>query len=161
MRKSILLLFAMLLAVAAYSQSRDGRSPARRREFNPEMVALAQTNNLHKVLQLDSMQYNMVMLMNYSDAMAMQDSMKARAARQGEKRVQPTEEERRARAEVMKQRRALRDEQMKKILTPEQYEKYIKYMEESAKNGRPSGKRPRREGPRGGAAPFSEPESDN
>lgn len=132
MKKSILLLMAVLLAVAGYSQRRDGRPRARRHEMNPEMMAIAQTNNLHKVLELDSVQYNMVMLMNYSDAMAMQDSIKARAAR----------------AEVMKQRRALRDEQMKKILTPEQYRKYLEYMEQVARNGRPSGRGSRREVPR-------------
>ncbi len=148
MKKSILLLMAVLLAVAGYSQRRDGRPRARRHEMNPEMMAIAQTNNLHKVLELDSVQYNMVMLMNYSDAMAMQDSIKARAARAGEKRMKPTEEERKARAEVMKQRRALRDEQMKKILTPEQYRKYLEYMEKVARNGRPSGRGSRREAPR-------------
>lgn len=146
MKKSIILLFAMLLAVAAYSQNRDDKSRARRREINPEMMAVSQTENLHKVLELDSVQYNMVMLMNYSDAMAMQENMKAR---EGERRMQPSEEERRARAEVMKQRRALRDEQMKKILTSEQYEKYLKYMQEVSKNGRHGGKRPRREAPHG------------
>lgn len=146
MKKSIILLFAMLLAVAAYSQNRDDKSRARRREINPEMMAVSQTENLHKILQLDSVQYNMVMLMNYSDAMAMQENMKAR---EGEKRMQPSEEERSARVEVMKQRRALRDEQMKKILTPGQYEKYLKYMEEVSKNDRHGGKSPRREAPHG------------
>lgn len=106
--------------------------------MNPEAMALAQTKNLQEVLQLDSVQYQAVFLMNYSDAMAMQDSMKARrerAARDG-KRVPPTDEERKARAEVMKKRMEIRNEQMKQILTEEQYNKYLEYQKKSMRNGR-------------------------
>ena len=144
MKKSILFILLMLIAVSSFSQRRD----VRRHEMNPEAIAMAQTESLNKVVQLDSLQYSMVMLMNYSDAMAMQDSMKARASR-GDSDRKMSEEERRARFEVMQQRRALRDEQMKKILTPEQYEKYLQYMKEAAKGGRPMGRGPRRGTPLG------------
>ncbi len=149
MKKCILLFVAVALAVSAYSQQIERERPARRFEMNPEAMATAQTKNLQQILQLDSLQVQAVFLMNYSDAMAMKDSMQARAARGEEKRVKPSVEERRARMEVIKQRRALRDEQMKSILTPEQYEKYVEYMKKSAENGRPRGRRPRGEAPQG------------
>ncbi len=113
---------------------------------------MAQTRNLQAVLQLDSLQAQAVFLMNYSDAMAMQDSMRARAER-GEgnvKRVPLNEEELRVRREVMKQRRLQRDEQMKGILSPEQYEKYTEYMKKAAENRRPFGRAPRRGAPQAG-----------
>ena len=138
MKKTILLVVAMIVAVTAFSQERQRDGRARRHQMNPEAMALAQTRNLQEVLQLDSVQYQAVFLMNYSDAMAMQDSMKARkerADRHG-KRVQPTDEERKARAEVMKKRMEIRNEQMKQILTEEQYNKYLEYQKKSMRNGR-------------------------
>lgn len=131
-------MFAMVIAVAAFSQERHRGAQARRQQINPEAMALAQTKKLQEVLQLDSVQYQAVFLMNYSDAMAMQDSMKARkerASRDG-KRVQPTEEERKARAEVMKKRMEIRNEQMKQILTEEQYEKYLEHQKKTMRSGR-------------------------
>ena len=129
---------AMMVAVTAFSQERQRDGKARRQQMNPEAMALAQTRNLQQILQLDSIQYQAVFLMNYSDAMAMQDSMKARrerADRDG-KRVPPTDEERKARAEVMKKRMEIRNEQMKQILTEEQYNKYLEYQKKSMRNGR-------------------------
>lgn len=127
-----------MVAVTAFSQERQRDGKARRQQMNPEAMALAQTRNLQQILQLDSIQYQAVFLMNYSDAMAMQDSMKARrerADRDG-KRVPPTDEERKARAEVMKKRMEIRNEQMKQILTEEQYNKYLEYQKKSMRNGR-------------------------
>ena len=138
MKKTILLAVAMIVAVTAFSQERQRDDRARRHQMNPEAMALAQTRNLQEVLQLDSVQYQAVFLMNYSDAMAMQDSMKARrerADRDG-KRVPPTDEERKARAEVMKKRMEIRNEQMRQILTEEQYKKYLEYQKKSMRNGR-------------------------
>ena len=135
-----------MVAVAAFSQERQRDDRARRHQMNPEAMALAQTKNLQEVLQLDSVQYQAVFLMNYSDAMAMQDSMKARrerADRDG-KRVPPTDEERKARAEVMKKRMEIRNEQMKQILSPKQYKKYLKFDEERMKNRRPMGGKEKR-----------------
>ena len=128
----------MMVAVTAFSQERQRDGKARRQQMNPEAMALAQTRNLQQILQLDSVQYQAVFLMNYSDAMAMQDSMKARKARADRdgKRVPPTDEERKARAEVMKKRMEIRNEQMKQILTEEQYEKYLEYQKKSMRNGR-------------------------
>ena len=129
---------AMMVAVTAFSQERQRDGKARRQQMNPEAMALAQTRNLQQILQLDSVQYQAVFLMNYSDAMAMQDSMKARKARADRdgKRVPPTDEERKARAEVMKKRMEIRNEQMKQILTEEQYNKYLEYQKKSMRNGR-------------------------
>lgn len=127
-----------MVAVTAFSQERQRDGKARRQQMNPEAMALAQTRNLQQILQLDSVQYQAVFLMNYSDAMAMQDSMKARKARADRdgKRVPPTDEERKARAEVMKKRMEIRNEQMKQILTEEQYNKYLEYQKKSMRNGR-------------------------
>lgn len=145
MKKTFLLVIAMIVAVTAFSQERQRGDRARRHQINPEAMAMAQAKSLQEALQLDSVQFQAVFLMNYSDAMAMQDSMKVRrerAERNGE-RVKPTDEERRARAEVMKRRQEVRNEQMKQILTEEQYKKYLEYNEKMMRSGR-------RGGPRGG-----------
>ena len=108
------------------------------REFNPEDMAARQTNRMHQVVNLDSTQYQAIFLMNYADALTMQDSMKARRER-GEKmrangerpqRMQPSEEQMKARMELERQRREIRNERLKLILTPEQLDKYLKYEEE-------------------------------
>ena len=108
------------------------------REFNPEDIAAMQTNRIHQVVNLDSTQYQAIFLINYADALTMQDSMKARRERSekmranGErpKRMQPSEEQMKARMELEKQRREVHNEQLKLILTPEQFEKYMKHEEE-------------------------------
>lgn len=148
MKKTILLAMAVMFAVVAFSQERRG-GQARRHQMSPESMAMAQTRDLQVALGLDSIQCQAVYLMNYADAMALHDSIKARRERaeRGGERIRPTEEERRARAEVMKERRKVRDEQMKKILTAEQYEKYLEYMKKVKRAGRPI------DGPRRGGAP--------
>lgn len=147
MKKTILFIVAVALSVAAFSQDRQRGGHARRYQMNPEAMAMAQARNMQEVLQLDSVQFQAVFLINYSDAMAMQDSMKARkerAERSGE-RVKPTDEERRARAEVMKKRQEARDKQMKLILSEEQYKKYLEYNEKIKRSGRrPRGGEPRK-----------------
>lgn len=150
MKKSIqLLIVAMIMATAAFAQDRSNqqRMP---REFNPEEYAQRMTNMLDKAVELDSVQYQAVFLIHYADALTMQDSMKVRRERyekmraNGEtpKRMQPTEEERNARMELEKQRSQAKNEQMKMILRPEQYEKYIKMQEEQKKRMRRFGDRP-------------------
>lgn len=143
MRKIILFL-AIILAASTYAQRKTPQ--VRRYEMNPEQTALIQTQRLQEVLQLDSIQFQAIFLMNYSDAMAMQDSMKARQERRkdGKKdNVRPNEEERRVRREIMKKRMDARNEQMKQILTPEQYEKYLEHNEKIVKSGRPLGRQRR------------------
>jgi Spy/CpxP family protein refolding chaperone len=149
MKKSIIFLFAMLMGFAAFAQERGaGRGERRQRQFDPESIAMAQTNALDKVVDLDSIQYQIVYLMNYSDAVAMQDSIKARQTRREEMRrngqemkfQRPTEEEIAARRQVMEERQAIRNAQMKEILTPGQYEKYLQY-EKKQKQRRPQGMR--------------------
>lgn len=143
MRKIILFL-AIILATSTYAQRKTPQ--VRRYEMNPEQTALIQTQRLQEVLQLDSIQFQAIFLMNYSDAMAMQDSMKARQERRkdGEKdNVRPNEEERRVRREIMKKRMEARNEQMKQILTPEQYEKYLEHNKKIVKSGRSLGRQRR------------------
>lgn len=142
MKRNLLFMLVALMAVALSAQENRGRR--QHREYNPEQVAMMQTQQLSNAVGLDSVQFQLVYIMNYSDAVAMQDSMKVRRARMEEarksgqkiERQRPTEEQMQARREVMKQRKAVRDAQMKEILNPEQYEKYLKYNEEQEKRRR-------------------------
>ena len=149
MKKSIIFVFAMLMGLAAFSQERGtGRGERPQRQFDPESIAMAQTNALDRVVDLDSIQYQIVYLMNYSDAVAMQDSIKARRDRREQMRrngqdtqpQRPTDEEIAARRQVMQQRQAIRNAQMKEVLTPQQYEKYLQY-EKQQQQRRPQGMR--------------------
>ena len=137
MKKTLFFVVATMVATLSFAQ--EGRGQQRqRREFNPEDMALRQTAQLHQALQLDSVQYQAIFLMNYADAVTMQDSMKVRRARaekmqaEGKKmeRTRPSEDQMKAMMETQKQREQVRNEQMKQILTAEQYEKYIKMQEE-------------------------------
>lgn len=156
MRKIILCVVATMLAATTFAQTGHNRQQ-RRREFNPEEMAQQQTMALHQALQLDSVQLQAVFLINYADALTMQDSINARRERmekmkaEGKRpeRKRPTDEEIKTREEINKERENIRNEQMKTILTPEQYEKYLKYKEEERermrqgwggrRNGRPEG----------------------
>lgn len=145
MKRNLLFVLVALMAMTLSAQENRGRG--RQREYNPEQVALMQTQQLSNVVGLDSLQFQLVYIMNYSDAVAMQDSMKVRRARMEEarksgkkiERQRPAEEQMQARLEVMKQRKAVKDAQMKEILKPEQYEKYLKYSEEQEKRRRSRG----------------------
>ena len=137
MRKALFCLAAIMIAAVVNAQEHRGMRP-QQREFNPEEIAAMQTNRMHQVVNLDSIQYQAIFLMNYADALTMQDSMKARRER-GEKmrangerpqRMQPSEEQMKARMELERQRREIRNERLKLILTPEQLDKYLKYEEE-------------------------------
>lgn len=142
MKKSTLCIVATLFATISMAQ--DFRVQ-QRREFNPEETAAWQTNMLQQALQLDSIQYQAIFLMNYADAVTMQDSMKARRERaekmraEGKKFERPTEEQMKAHREIQKEREQIRNEQMKQILTPEQYEKYLEYRKEQRERMRHRG----------------------
>ena len=134
-----------------------------RREFNPEEMAQRRTMALHEVLQLDSIQLQAVFLMNYADALTMQDSINARHERMEKmraegkqpERVRPSDEQMQAMIELQKQREQVRDEQMKTILNTDQFEKYLKYKEEQRermRQARPGGRGGR--GNRPGGAPH-------
>ena len=138
MMKKILLCFvATMFATISFAQH-PGAPQRQYREFNPEEVAQHRTMALHRVLELDSIQLQAVFLMNYAAALTMQDSIKARHERmekmrvEGKKpeRVRPSDEQRQAMMELQKQREQVRDEQMRSILNPKQFEKYLKYKEE-------------------------------
>ena len=137
MKKTLFFVVAAMVATLSFAQ--EGRGQQRqRREFNPEETAMRQTEQLNRALQLDSVQFQAIFLMNYADAVTMQDSMKVRRERmekmraEGKKieRTAPTQEQMKTMMELQKQREQVRNEQMKLILTPEQYEKYIKMQEE-------------------------------
>lgn len=146
MKKILICIVAAMIATVSMAQERRGEQ-RQRREFNPEEIAVRQTNSLNEVLQLDSIQYQAIMLMNYADAITIQDSIKARRERQEKmrqegkrpERTRPSEEQMKAMKELREQREQVRNEQMKAILTPEQYEKYVKYTQEQSKKMRQGG----------------------
>ena len=151
-----------MFATMTFAQH-HGAPQHQRREFNPEEMAQRQTMVLYEALQLDSIQLQAVFLISYADALTMQDSINARRERmekmraEGKKpeRMRPSEEQMQAMMELQKQREQVRNEQMKTILTPEQYEKYLKMQEEQrermrqGRQGRPGGR-----GGRPGGAPH-------
>ena len=164
MKKILLCIVAAMFATISFAQ--HPAAPQRQqREFNPEEMAQRQTMRLHEALQLDSVQLQAVFLINYADALTMQDSMNARRARmekmraEGKRpeRVQPSEEQMKAMMELQKQREEVRNEQMKQILNAEQYEKYLKMQEEQRNRMRQGfGGRPGGRGGRPGGAPRRE-----
>ena len=167
MKKILLCIVATMFATMIFAQH-PGVPQRQQREFNPEEMAQRQTLRLNEALQLDSIQLQAVFLINYADALTMQDSMNARRARmekmraEGKKpeRVQPSEEQMKAMIEMQKQREEVRNEQMKQILNAEQYEKYLKMQEEQRNRmrqgfGGPQG-RPGGRGDRGGRRPAGE-----
>lgn len=145
MKRGFIFFIAVMSMLSLFAQQ-DGQragSQRRQRDISPEQMAAQQTDRLNEVLNLDSVQYQIVYIMNYSDIVAMQDSMKVRRERMQKagdngraERVRPTDEEMKVRREIAEQRRAARNAQMKEILTPEQYDKYLKYLEESDKRRR-------------------------
>ena len=160
MKKSILLIILMFLGVATYAQNNDARRPndasrrprTMRQAFSPEQMAKAEADAINAAVGLDSLQYQLVYIMKYSDMVAMQDSMKARAERAPKMRERGTNPPRlddkqraewmKAREDVMKKRREAMNEQMKQILSAKQYKKYLKYEEEKYSRFREFGKRP-------------------
>lgn len=161
MKKILLCLVAVLFATVAFSQDDNGRQQRRQREFNPEEFALRSANRLNEALQLDTIQYQAVFLMYLSDAMTMQDSLNARRARAEQMREngerpqfsRPTEEQMKAAREMQEQRQAVRDEQMKELLTPEQYEKYQQLQQEEQRQRNGNWQRGPRRGNRGDRRP--------
>ena len=165
MKKILFYIVAVMFATVTFAQQQRQHQP---RQFNPEEMAQRQTMRLHEALQLDSIQLQAVFLINYADALTMQDSMNVRRERmekmraEGKKpeRVRPSEEQMKAMAEMQNQREAVRNEQMKQILNAEQYEKYLKMQEEQRNRmrqgfgGRPGGPQGRPGGmPRGERMP--------
>ena len=136
MKKILFYIVAVMFATVTFAQQQQRQHQPR--QFNPEEMAQRQTMRLHEALQLDSIQLQAVFLINYADALTMQDSMNVRRERmekmraEGKKpeRVQPSEEQMKAMMELQKQREQVRNEQMKQILNAEQYEKYLKMQEE-------------------------------
>ena len=155
---ALLLLPGIMLCAQDNNRRREGRRPQgseMRRSFSPEALAKMEADAINEAVGLDSLQYQLVYIMKYSDMVAMQDSMKARAERAPKMRERGTNPPRldekqrqewmKAREDVMKKRREAMNEQMKQILSPKQYKKYLKYEEEKYSRFREFGKqRPER-----------------
>ena len=152
MKKILLCIVATMFATMTFAQQQHRQHPPR--QFNPEEMAQRQTMRLHQALQLDSIQLQAVFLINYADALTMQDSINARRERAEKMRAegkkpkrmqQPSEEQMKAMMEMQKQREQVRNEQMQQILNAEQYEKYLKMQQEQRNRmrqgfgGRPAG----------------------
>ena len=151
---ALLLLPGIMLCAQDNNRRREGRRPQgseMRRSFSPEALAKMEADAINEAVGLDSLQYQLVYILKYSDVAAMQDSMKARSARmekmrkKGEKVAPPRRDDKsreewmKASEELMKKRRDAMNEQMKQILSPKQYKKYLKFDEERMKNRRPMG----------------------
>lgn len=156
---ALLLLPGIMLCAQDNNRRREGRRPQgseMRRTFSPEALAKMEADAINEAVGLDSLQYQLVYILKYSDVAAMQDSMKARSARmekmrkKGEKVAPPRRDDKsreewmKAREELMKKRRDAMNEQMKQILSPKQYKKYLKFDEERMKNRRPMGGKEKR-----------------
>lgn len=165
MKKILLCFVAAMFATISFAQH-PGAPQRQQREFNPEEMAQRQTMRLHEALQLDSIQFQAVFLINYADALTMQDSINARRERMEKMRAEgkkpermapPSQEQMQAMMEMQKQREQVRNEQMKQILNAEQYEKYLKMQEEQRNRMRQGfGGRPGGRGGRPGGAPRGE-----
>lgn len=133
MRKVLLSLVALMFCCTLLAQERE--RPRGQRVIDPEQVALKRTDALNAAVGLDSVQYQVVYLMNLSDAVAMQDSINARRERmrmRGDSLRERqdfgrTREAYEAAEEAARQRQAVKDAQMREILNDEQYEKYLKF----------------------------------
>lgn len=136
MKKGILFTLMFIVAISAFSQ-RNNRVIAKStdREMSVEEMAKQQTDELNRVIALDSTQYQLVYLMNFADISAFRDSMKVRRElieknRKSGKRMERTprsKEDIEMRLKLAEQRKQKRNESMKQILSPEQYEKYLQY----------------------------------
>ena len=163
MKRILFSIVAIMFVAMTFAQGHDWPQH-QRREFSPEEMAQRQTIELHEALQLDSIQLQAVFLINYADALTMQDSINARHERMEKMRAEgkrpehmrPSEEQMQAMMELHKEREAVRDEQMKTILAPEQYEKYLKYKEEQRERMRPGRRGRGGRGNRPGGAPRRE-----
>lgn len=139
MRKIFFTVLVALVALSACAQNKQVRKQrqvpaAKEQAASPYDRAYWQTQSLSRQLQLDSIQFQAILLMNYSDAMA-DDSLRARPREKGE-RKRLTEEERKTRREAMRKRFEIREEQMKLILNEEQYKKYSELKENMRKQRR-------------------------
>ena len=87
MKKILFCIVATMFATMTFAQH-HGAPQHQRREFNPEEMAQRQTMRLHEALQLDSIQLQAVFLINYADALTMQDSMNVRRERMEKMRAE-------------------------------------------------------------------------
>ena len=155
MKKLFIIAFLLLPGIMLCAQDNNRRREGRpgqgremRRNFSPEALAKMETDAINEAVGLDSLQYQLVYILKYSDVVAMQDSMKAQASRREKMRKsgetasrrddKSREELMKARDELMKKRRDAMNEQMKQILSPKQYKKYLKFDEERNKTRRQS-----------------------
>lgn len=134
MKKGFILFIVFAVVLSINAQNR------RQKERTPEEVATNLTEELNRVVALDSIQYQAIFIMNLSDVMDSWDEMNANrervaAARKEGRRIERprlTEEQRKARMDERRKRKEIRDGKIKEILSSEQYEKYLKSEEEKA-----------------------------
>ena len=113
---SILLIFSVLAVSAQVNDAQRPERPRRqggqmRQMFSPEQMAQRETDAINAAVGLDSLQYQLVYIMKYSDAVAMQDSMKVRAERMEKARKEGAQtapqRDRKSMEEMMKAREAV------------------------------------------------------
>ncbi len=120
MRKIGLLLMIVLFGTTMLmAQNRDGQ-----RRLDPKEMAKKQTEELKEALDLDEKQETQIYAINLNSAekmSAMREEMRS------------SDGDRDSMREKMGKLRNEQNEEMKKVLSEEQYEKYQKYLEERRK----------------------------
>lgn len=136
-RTLFFVLVMLFCSGSVYSQTDDKDKVARGRmsELSAEELAKQQTNAMSRAISLDSVQYQLVYIMNIADISAFRDSMNVVRANAEKNRSMGKRVERRPqsrerfeqRRKIAEERRQKRNESMKQILSPEQYSKYLEF----------------------------------
>lgn len=125
--KKLMILLAAALMMSGASMAQDNQR-RERRQFNPEDMVKRQTEQMVEALDLDADQATAVLKLN-ADRMKELSGMRRFGQRnraEGEEQERPTEEQMKAMREKMETSQKAYNDEMKKILTEEQYAKYEK-----------------------------------
>lgn len=141
MKRFMLLLVASLMMSGVTMGQDQNRN---RRQFNPEDMVKRQTEQMVEALDLDADQAMAVLKLN-TERMKEQAGMRGQFGRrghgEGEALERPTEEQMKAMREKMEASQKAYNEEMKKILTEEQYAKYEKMQQQFRGRGGMRGNR--------------------
>jgi Spy/CpxP family protein refolding chaperone len=137
-------LIAMLVMASFSAMAQKGPHHGERhgmKDLSPEQMATLQTKKLTLALDLTKSQQEAVQQLNLENAKLRKEKMeKIKADRDGEERQKPSSEERFAMQNERLDHMISQKEKMKKILSPEQYEKWEKGHHQKRKHGDRRGK---------------------
>jgi protein CpxP len=126
--KKVFLAMVLLIGMTTFAQEKEKKSEGKEK-LTPEQKVNIQVKRLAKDLDLNSNQIDELHALLEKES-AQRESRKAEMKEKREKNAINREE---AKAAIEKQR-AENEAEMKKILTPEQYEKWVKIREERKAN---------------------------